>query len=72
MWRDEAVITANQAPLALTKVRNDEKEKGAELNGLFFSGENEGCLKCYCSGVTDECSDARCLFLSCYQQPATK
>ena len=23
------------------------------------SDEEQGCLKCYCSGVTDECSDAR-------------
>ena len=29
---------------------------------LEFSSpdEQEGCLSCYCSGVTDECSDARC------------
>ena len=37
MWRDEAVTTANQAPLALTKVENNEKNK-QELNyvPVFF------------------------------------
>ena len=32
------------------------------LEELKFSSadEQEGCLSCYCSGVTDECSDARC------------
>ena len=35
MWRDEAVTTANQAPLALTKVENNEKNK-QELNYVFF------------------------------------
>ena len=35
MWKDEAVTTANQAPLALTKVENNEKNK-QELKELFF------------------------------------
>ena len=62
MWRGEAVITANPAPLVLIKVGWLVGWLVLNLDEFEFSSadEQEGCLSCYCSGVTDECSDARC------------